>query len=264
MLIIWLCIEVRMFSFILLLIISRLLKPSTHPVKYFLFQAMASIIFLLSSIMLLQHQIIIVLILLIKLGAAPFHLWLIAMVNKITFLSLIWVRVIQKIIPLRLILFLSWSTRTIFFSLLRYILGVLHIIFQTKLIKMVVASSIYITPWVIIAFLLQESLGWIVFFIYRRLQIVLISLIIKILFLSLKNRRLRRTLNDTFVLITILFLRGFPPRPLFFLKLKIVILILRSLRFIVSILFLVGSRVVIYNYLNMIVRMFTLRSSKFY
>lgn len=256
--------EVSIFRFILLLIISNLTKPSTHPVKYFLFQSIASIIFLLSSVIILQHQNIILLIILIKLGAAPFHLWLMAIINKISFLSLIWLSVIQKIIPLRLILFITWNNTTIFFVILRYFLGVIHIIIQTKLIKIVIASSIYSTPWVIVAFLTEESLGWIFFVSYSVLQVIFIYLVNKVFFIPIKNTRLTRNIYDSFILICILFLRGFPPRPLFFFKLKILGLILVYFRLLLPVIFVIGARVVIFTYLNIVLRLFTFRPAKFY
>jgi len=260
----WLCIEVTVFSFLLLLITSNLPLPSSHAIKYFLFQVMASILFLMSSIILRQHYFVIEIVLLIKLGAAPFHLWLINIADKISFLNLIWVTVIQKIIPLRIILILSWNTSMIYLMILSYTIGILHLVIQTKLINILIASSVYSTPWVVVRLFCYDSLGWIFFLLYCITQITLIQLFLNHPLTPLKPKFLDIDTYSRIRLVLILILAGFPPRPLFFLKLKVLELVLNLLGIYIGFFLLLGRRVVMYNYLNIVMSNFTLGPRKSY
>jgi len=243
---------------------SNLPVPSNHTIKYFLFQVIASILFLMSSIRLTQHYFVIIMVLLMKLGAAPFHLWLIRMADKISFLNLIWVTVVQKIIPLRITIILSWNNSIIYLLILRYIIGILHIVMQVKIIKILVASSVYSTPWVVVRFFCSDNLGWVFFLIYCITQIVLIKLFHNYSFIPFKPKVLNIGAYSRISLILILNLAGFPPRPLFFLKLKILELALNSFNVFIRFFLLLGARIVMYNYLNIIISSFLAGPRKSY
>jgi len=91
-----------------------------------------------------------------------------------------------------------------------------------------------------------------------------VYIIYKKSFLPLKTVQIRRFIYDTFRLVIILGIRGFPPRPLFFLKLKIGEVILKSIRLNIPLLFFRGARIVMYNYLNICIKLFTFNLAKLY
>lgn len=135
---------------------------------------------------------------------------------------------------------------------------------QAKIIKILIASSVYSTPWVVIRFFCSDNLGWIFFLIYCITQIFLIRLFLNQSLTPFKSKFLDIISYSRISLILILILAGFPPRPLFFLKLKILELVLRSFGAFIRFFLLLGARVVIYNYLNMIVSTYMVGPRKIY
>ena len=146
---IWIGIEIRILRFLLILMFSDLYQEHNNTVKYFLFQSIASIILLLSLSLLGELKVLGTTIIMIKLGIAPFHLWFISLINKVRIVNLIWLTVIQKIIPLRLIVVIKGSGRLITLLISSFFLSVVHMVVQTKLTTMVGASSVYSISWVI-------------------------------------------------------------------------------------------------------------------
>ena len=123
----WIGIEIRMLRFLLVLIFSDLYQEHSNTVKYFSIQSMDSII-LIRELKMLR-----ILVTMIKLGIAPFHLWFISLMRKISIMRLVWVRVVQKIIPLRFIIIIKGASGLVTLLVIRFLLSVLHIIVQAKL-----------------------------------------------------------------------------------------------------------------------------------
>ena len=69
---IWLCIEISVLRFILILLSSNLSQDYRITIKYFLFQAIASILFLISLTLFKNRKSFNLLILIIKLGISFF------------------------------------------------------------------------------------------------------------------------------------------------------------------------------------------------
>ena len=123
----WIGIEIRMLRFLLVLIFSDLYQEHSNTVKYFSIQSLGSII-LIRELKMLR-----ILVTMIKLGIAPFHLWFISLMRKISIMRLVWVRVVQKIIPLRFIIVIKGASGLVTLLVIRFLLSVLHIIVQAKL-----------------------------------------------------------------------------------------------------------------------------------
>jgi len=127
----WIGIEIRMLRFLLVLIFSDLYQEHSNTVKYFSIQSLGSII-LIRELKMLR-----ILVTMIKLGIAPFHLWFISLMRKISIMRLVWVRVVQKIIPLRFIIVIKGASGLVTLLVIRFLLSVLHIIVQAKLTRIV-------------------------------------------------------------------------------------------------------------------------------
>jgi len=253
----WLCIEIRVLSFILILLSSRLSQNYSSTIKYFLFQAIASILFLLSLTLYKHIKSFSLLILIMKLGIAPFHLWFIAIIDKISLLNLIWVSIIQKIIPLRFILLLKADENLILGLGLRFLISSVHILLQNKLKKIVGSSSVYSACWVVSRRIISESLSWGFFLAYRIFQIILLSLRrIKLISPFKSSFPLRSQISICLILL-ILNMSGFPPSPLFFIKLRVLFQFIINGHLGFGLVLRLGARVVMFNYLNIIRILFT-------
>ena len=86
---IWIGIEIRMLRFLLVLMFSDLYQEHSNTVKYFLFQSMGSIILLLRISLLRELKMLRILVTMMKLGIAPFHLWFISLMRKISIMRLV-------------------------------------------------------------------------------------------------------------------------------------------------------------------------------
>ena len=86
---IWIGIEIRMLRFLLVLMFSDLYQEQSNTVKYFLFQSMGSIILLLRISLLRELKMLRILVTMIKLGIAPFHLWFISLMRKISIMRIV-------------------------------------------------------------------------------------------------------------------------------------------------------------------------------
>ena len=80
-----------MLRFSLVLIFSDLYQEHSNTVKYFSIQSMDSII-LIRELKMLR-----ILVTMIKLGIAPFHLWFISLIRKISIMRIVRARAVQKL-----------------------------------------------------------------------------------------------------------------------------------------------------------------------
>ena len=80
---IWIGIEIRMLRFLLVLMFSDLYQEHSNTVKYFSIQSMDSII-LIRELKMLR-----ILVTMMKLGIAPFHLWFISLMRKISIMRIV-------------------------------------------------------------------------------------------------------------------------------------------------------------------------------
>jgi len=237
---------------IILLLYQHNLRNS-HVVKYFIFQAFSSVVLIISLSKDLIFNDVLLLVAIIKLGAAPFHIWFIGIVEKISLSHFFWIAVAQKIIPFRLIQILALPRLT--FSkilLISVLLASLHIITQFKFIKILAASSIYITPWILFCFFVSDLISWIFFLAYAFLQALTLGIFFKIKGKADPLNYKRGGISYLIRLLLIIIMAGFPPRPLFFIKLSLLVyLFLAKLRVFAVVLILI-ARISIFNYLNVI------------
>ncbi len=156
-LVIWAFLEINIFTFLIFL--STPSTPITREtrLKYLVIQATSSSILILSAIVCNRDyqwlaRITIVVTILFKLGAAPFHQWFVsiskALPTKTFILLLTW----QKIIPL--ILVSSYLTKTKIIPvivILNALVGALGGLIQTTLHPLLCYSSINHIAWILIA-----------------------------------------------------------------------------------------------------------------
>jgi len=250
---IWFCMEIRMFSFIIILLLYQHNLRNSYVVKYFMFQAFSSVVLILSLCKGLIFNDILFLVTMIKLGAAPFHSWFIGIVEKISLRHFFWMAVPQKVIPLRLVQTMSLPRpRFNKILLVRVLLACVHIITQFKFIKILAASSIYLTPWILCSFFVSDIIRWIFFASYSFLQARVLLLVFKIKAKADPLNNKYRNVSYYGVLLLVLLIAGFPPSPLFFIKLRILLyLFLVKFRLSAITLILIAS-ISMFTYLNIV------------
>nr|QLD96998.1 NADH dehydrogenase subunit 2 [Proknekalia peringueyi] len=180
----WICLEINMMMFMPMMNSKNILS-SNSMILYFIIQSLASSIYILSffinflspmmnyiSSMLVSSAI------LIKLGAAPFHIWFPQVAEGLKFIPFSFLILIQKLIPLYI---LSFFNNSIMFMsiILSSIFGSLGGWNQNSLRKIITFSSIAHLSWMISIIMCFNS-WWILYFImYSFIITLLIFLLFK-------------------------------------------------------------------------------------
>lgn len=177
----WVGLEINTLAFIPLLLSRNSKGLSDVAIKYFLTQALASVILLLSFVISplfntagVMFSLLFLLALLIKLGAAPFHAWVPSIVEPLSWGVLFILLTLQKLNPLFILL--TWD----FFSFFRVKLIFLAIfsslfvgrvlgLSQVRVRMLLTFSSINHIGWVLSAFILGFNLILFYFFTYMLL-----------------------------------------------------------------------------------------------
>nr|QCZ36075.1 NADH dehydrogenase subunit 2 [Triops cancriformis] len=170
----WIGLELNILSFIPIILNKNNQQLTEASIKYFLIQALASIIFLLNSILyswyFFNSLIFITMItisLLLKLGAAPFHIWFPMVAEGLSWSKFLILATIQKINPLILLMNISMENPIILMAaILSGICGALGGLNLTLLRSMMAFSSINHIGWLLLASSINNYLMWTYFSIY--------------------------------------------------------------------------------------------------
>ena len=259
---VWIGLEINLIAIIPILVSNSNLNNTEAALNYFLVQAFASTTLLFSIIIiliinnliftnfLLIYNIPIKLILLsiiIKLGAPPFHFWFPNVIENCRWNNAIILITWQKIGPIViLIYFLKINNILIIFIIIATLIGAIGGLNQTSLRKIIAFSSINHLGWIFIAIIFNENIWFIYFAIYSFLILCLILLfkMIKIFYLNQIYTVFiyRPTLKFLFIR-SLLSLGGLPPF-LGFLPKWLIIQSLRSIRLNFIGLFLICIRLI--------------------
>ena len=216
----WVGLELNTLAFIPFLLSKKSKLAREASIKYFLTQTLASILILVGGLVFLSpledlRTLVLLLGLRIKLGAAPFHRWVLSVAEARGWLSIFTLLTIQKVNPL-LILWIFCPLRIEFFYgvvLSSLVVGGLTGLTQTRIRSILTFSSINHVGWLMIAISFGLGVGVYYFLIY--LATLLCSIIIFHIFnvshvnqLSLLNFK---PSNQLLIFFALLSLGGLPP-----------------------------------------------------
>nr|YP_009711865.1 NADH dehydrogenase subunit 2 [Daphnia laevis]QGA47442.1 NADH dehydrogenase subunit 2 [Daphnia laevis] len=256
----WVGLELNTLAFIPLLLIKKIKLTSESSVKYFLTQTLASIIIILGGLLILifkeEMSILFIMFgLAIKLGAAPFHSWIISVAESLPWVSLFFLLTIQKINPLLMVWNFSQSNSLVYFliSICSLITGALMGLTQTSIRALITFSSINHVGWLLISLYHDLLLGMLYFFIYTIILAVPIcmfhlSSISHINQLPLTNLKAS---SNLIIFFSLLSLGGLPPFLGFLPKWAVLQSCMLSGSFVMSILMVVLSLFTLFYYLRL-------------
>ncbi len=264
----WVGLELNTLAFIPLLLSKKSKLTREASIKYFLTQTLASILILIGGLALLTlglklRVLVLLLGLRIKLGAAPFHRWILSIAEVSGWIPLFVLLTIQKINPL-LILRIFCHFTTVFFYLVvlsSLIVGGLVGLAQTRIRLILTFSSINHVGWLIISLSFGLGVGVYYFFIY--LITLLCSIIIfhifnvshisQLSFLNIKPK------NQILLFFALLSLGGLPPFLGFLPKWIVLQLTVSYSLFLVGGVIICISLLVLFFYLRLIFSSFIIR-----
>nr|QLY89776.1 NADH dehydrogenase subunit 2 [Hydropsyche pellucidula] len=259
----WIGLEVNTLSFLTLVFNKKFLINSEFIVKYYLIQSISSINFLFFILLMnynfintnLFYNFILInlnMTLLMKMGSAPFHFWLISIIEGISWYNTLIILTLQKIPPMILISYYLNMKILILIIILNCFFGSLGGLNQLNLQKILTYSSIYNFSWIFSAISINESLFYFFFLIYSLIIYNLISFFseMKIFFINQLYLMKSQKYIMFMIFMNFLSLGGLPPFLGFITKWIISMYMLQSMNMIVLIMIL-SSLVNLYYYIQL-------------
>lgn len=222
---------------------------------YFLIQSLGRAFMLLRLLIFLLWKaqvfsLVFFLAVLLKLGGAPFQFWYLKLIQKISWFNIWLLSIWQKLIPLILIRFSS-NVLLVIFGLTSVIFGRLSNLNQKKIKKILGLSSLFSLGWILSSLFLTKVWLWFII----GYGIALFNLIHYLKVIKLLNIETVENASKNFVRILgfflgLLIMSGIPPFILFYLKILILLFLLKFSLVLIG-LFLLIRIFMIYIYLIM-------------
>nr|YP_009648782.1 NADH dehydrogenase subunit 2 [Pseudohelice subquadrata]QCZ36100.1 NADH dehydrogenase subunit 2 [Pseudohelice subquadrata] len=265
----WIGLELNLMSFVPLIALKMNPSFSEAALKYFLIQALGSVLFISSSFIFLSFPTFSLLsifsALLLKLGSAPFHFWFPQIMEGLKWPQIFLLSTIQKLAPLTLISYLMVNEIlvkiTILSAILSALVGSLGGLNSTLLRKITAFSSINHLSWMLTAISISD-MSWLFYFsIYSIILLSITSIFHKLQTFTLSSLT-QSDQNSPFhallISLNFLSLSGLPPMTGFIPK-WIIIQIMVNLNLFVPLFFLLLSTLItLYFYLRIIIFMILL------
>lgn len=248
----WLFLEVRSLIFLFIVFLDEDRLQWDAATSYFLIQAFGSLLFLISALagsvrIIRSLKMVLVIRVIVKLGSAPVHWWVIRVFKNFSYQAILLISVPQKLLPLFALEITAIREQKLKLFLFNLFFSTL-ILPQTR-VKIVLAfSSLFGVAWI----LLMAPL-----YLFRKLVLIyfmVIGLIVVTRNLNSSPEDIRQEyrLSSYLNLVAFLSLAGMPPFPGFFLKLIILQAILRESG-VLATLFILVSSVNFYGYFKVLV-----------
>lgn len=243
---------------------KKFLINSEFIIKYYLIQSISSINFLFFILIInfnfinsfFFYNFIIInlnLTLLIKIGRAPFHFWLISIIEGISWYNTLILLTLQKIPPIILISYYLNFKILIIIIILNCLFGSLGGLNQLNLQKIITYSSIYNFRWIFRSIVINESLFFFFILIYSLIIFNLISFFseIKLYFINQLYLIKSQKYFIFIIFLNLLSLGGLPPFLGFITKWIISMYIIQTINLIV-LLIILSSLINLYYYIQLI------------
>nr|ANS72673.1 NADH dehydrogenase subunit 2 [Spongicola levigatus] len=245
----WMGLELNLMSFLAIIVVKNSQYSSEAALKYFLTQALASLVIMFSAIFFNlavdYAQVSMTISLLLKSGAAPFHFWFPAVMESLNWSHATILMTIQKIAPLSLLSHLSDSAKLLFMmsAIVSALVGAMGGLNQTSLRKLLTYSSINHMAWMLMAITMSE-LMWIIYLFTYSLMVSTITYLFfsqqSFYISSLISNKNNSMFMKMITFMSLFSLGGLPPFTGFFIKWMMIQELTMSSDFIM-LLFLLGS-----------------------
>nr|AND96465.1 NADH deshydrogenase subunit 2 [Onthophagus haematopus] len=262
----WLGLEINLLSIVPLIGNSKNPMSSEATMKYFIVQALASTILLMSLILMSMNMnylmyynslsMIFMSALFMKMGAAPFHFWFPEIMEGLTWFNSYIMLTWQKIAPMILISYSNYNINyialiVIMSSMISGIMGMN----QTNMRKILAYSSINHISWMITAMLFFENIWIYYFIIYSIITLNIIIILNKLNIFSLNQ--LFSSLNNYplikfFFSMNFMSLGGLPPFLGFLPKWLTIQILIKMKLFSLSLIMIILTLITLFFYMRII------------
>nr|YP_008993129.1 NADH dehydrogenase subunit 2 [Epiophlebia superstes]AFM83551.1 NADH dehydrogenase subunit 2 [Epiophlebia superstes] len=272
----WMGLEMNLLSFIPLMNKNKNPLETESAMKYFLVQAIASIIILLSILLMMMKSFDmnnylmypIASALLMKMGAAPFHYWFPSVMTGMTWMNCFILMTWQKIAPFILLSY-KICNNYIFNGviLMNVLVGAIGGLNQSCIRKLMAYSSISHIGWMISAMIMNNSY-WLMYFIfYSIMNVAVVMIFYKQSLFQLSQIFSHKNNSPTTkfsMFISMLSLGGLPPFLGFLPKWMIIQNMINSSSFLTITVMVMTTLVTLYFYLRIMFSSFTFLNQELY
>nr|UYI30638.1 NADH dehydrogenase subunit 2 [Aquatica lateralis] len=259
----WIGLEMNLLS-IIPIIKGKDMMSSESSIKYFITQAIASTIILMSIIMMMwkynihsnmNNSTILMIMnsgLLLKMGMAPLHFWFPEVLEGLNWNNCMLMLTWQKITPMMLLMYNTEST--MFFSVIiisGMIISSIMSMNQISIRKLMAFSSINHMGWMMAAMTMEKTI-WIMYFaIYSFITINIAYMMKNIFYLNQLFPNLNMSpMMKMFFMLNFLSLSGIPPFLGFLPKWMVIQVMIENNMFMLSIIMIAFTLIMIYVYMR--------------
>nr|YP_010582922.1 NADH dehydrogenase subunit 2 [Parafagocyba longa]UGN61342.1 NADH dehydrogenase subunit 2 [Parafagocyba longa] len=250
---IWCGLEVSLVSFIPLMI-NKMMISSESMMKYFIVQSISSAMLMLGVLIMIMkgdynYDYLLLASLMMKMGVAPFHNWVLTVLEGLDLMLIMVMLTINKIAPLTLMSYLNQSYNMII--MITMILGAIMGLNQNSMKKIIGYSSIFNMG--LILTLMKNSLMWMLYLmVYSFLILFMISLM-KINKMNFVNQMVfsEMNINKLTLWINLLSMGGMPPLIGFSIKYMAMVYMIDLKLMLIMITMIMSSLLVMFFYMRM-------------
>nr|AML26332.1 NADH dehydrogenase subunit 2 [Hydrophilidae sp. BMNH 1274338] len=218
----WMGLEINLMSFIPLMSYHKNMMSTESSIKYFIIQALASTmilmsIILMSNIFLMKYSyssMILNSALFTKMGAAPFHFWFPEMIEGLSWMNSLIIMTWQKIAPMVIFSYNINNLISLFVIVSCMMISGFMGVNQISLRKILAYSSINHLGWMISSMMFNQMIWMIYFLVYSIMSINIIIILNKFNLFFLKQLFYHMKNNKTiklFFIMNFMSLGGLPP-----------------------------------------------------
>nr|AZL35881.1 NADH dehydrogenase subunit 2 [Okiscarta uchidae] len=265
----WMGLEINLMSFIPLMLNKFNYYSSESMMKYFIVQSMGSMFMLMGIIMMAlkindQMNMLIMCGLMIKLGVAPFHMWIPSVVDGLSWLNCMIMFSWQKVATLTLLSYSINFSIMILPIILSLLIGSVGGINQSSLKKILAYSSINNMGWILIAMKSSMILWMNYFFIYAFMVISLTFTLNKmnINYINQCFMTSFNSMNKLFLAMTLFSMGGLPPMLGFLPKWMVMQSMIINKDYLISIVMVMTSLITLFYYIRISLMMILVNSEK--
>nr|UBA17455.1 NADH dehydrogenase subunit 2 [Phryganistria guangxiensis] len=223
---VWMGMEINMMAFLPMIMDHKGLMAKESALTYFMVQTIASMLMLMSIIMMMINfnmlnyipsntgETLMLSALMMKSGISPFHFWMPKLMEGMNWIKCMILMTWQKITPLmmmsNIIKMNYWALTAMILSVVVGAIGGLN---QTSLRKLMAYSSISNNGWMMAAILISENM-WLMYFSFYSIMTIIMSMTMHFY----KNYHINQliSMNETvlkkfFLMMNMLSISGLPP-----------------------------------------------------
>uniref|UniRef100_A0AAU7LKM9 NADH-ubiquinone oxidoreductase chain 2 n=1 Tax=Syrbatus sp. 1 RRMO-2024a TaxID=3154167 RepID=A0AAU7LKM9_9COLE len=263
----WIGLEINLMSFIPIMNSNNNMYSSESSMKYFFVQALSSMILFFSLIYFYLSKsktlIMFNIIMMMKMGSAPFHFWFIEIMNKLNWYNSFMLMSWQKLTPMIIINY-SMNFYLIMFIICLNMLISLIKINQNSIQKIFSYSSINNMGWMMSLMLINKNLWMMFISIYSTILFNLIYLLnmYKIFMMNHLFMKMNFNLFNLFLFSNFISMMSIPPFIGFLTKWMTIQNLIFNNYYLITITMMMMTSIMSYMYIKMILNSFLLNSLK--